>query len=294
MKLLHTSDLLLGQAFPRLPELASFLRETRMEAVRSLLALAQREKVDAIVLAGNTLADSRVAHDTVVKLTSLLTTSTIPIYLRPGQTDPSSADSPYVLRSDLFQAPLHVLKEPRLPWDGPLVAVGEGLAGAQYVAMAGSPLPRQNAPAYWSGTPEGYDYGQGQGSVNLVSFPGPEVRSLPLGRLNWLERDADSLTGLTAQLTPLASENTLLRLKLTGTASLEDYEKFEAWRSTLRFQWLEVDNQMRIVGGKRFHHPLLRALQEKLEDTALDPASARRAVLKLQAVVAQSGKEDLV
>ena len=42
MKLLHTSDLLIGLGFPQLPELASALRETRLEALRSVLALASR------------------------------------------------------------------------------------------------------------------------------------------------------------------------------------------------------------------------------------------------------------
>jgi len=280
VKLLHASDLLIGQGFPQLPELASALREARLEAIRSILALANREKVDAIVLAGNTLADTRVAHGTVVKLTSLLATSAIPIYLQPGQTDPWRADSPYVLRSELFKAPIHLLKDPKLPWNGPLVAVGQALEGAEYVAM---PM----------GSPEAYEFGQGQGSVNLVTFPGAQVQQVTVGRLRWLELESDSLIDLSARLTPLASENTLLRLKLRGIASLEDYQQFEASRSTLRFQWLEVDNQMSIVGGKRFHHPLLRALQEKLENSQ-HPVSARQAALRLDTLIAQSGKEDLV
>lgn len=280
MKLLHTSDLLIGLGFPQLPELASALRETRLEALRSVLALASREKVDAIVLAGNTLADPRVSHDTLIKMTSLLSASTVPIYLQPGKTDPWRADSPYVLRADLFKAPVHLLKEPGLPWNGPLVAVGQPLEGAEYVALPIDP-------------PEAYDFGQGEGSVTLVTFPGAHLQKVTVGRLRWLEMESDTLTDLTSRLTPLASENTLLRLKLRGAASLDEYQQFEAWRSTLRFQWLKVDNQMHIVGGKRFHHPLLRALQDKLEASP-DPAGARRAALRLDALVTQSGKEDLV
>lgn len=280
MKLLHTSDLLIGQGFPQLPELASALREARLEAIRSILALASREKVEAIVLAGNTLADTRVAHDTVIKLTSLLATSTVPVYLQPGRTDPWRADSPYVLRADLFKAPIHMLRETKLPWDGPLVAVGQPVEGAEYVAMSGD-------------SPEAYDFGQGQGSVKLVTFPGAQVQQVTVGRLRWLEMEADSLDGLISRLQPLASETTLLRLKLRGSASLEEYQQFEGWRSTLRFQWLEVDDQMHIAGGKRFHHPLLRALQEKLEGSP-DLAASRRAGLRLDKLVTQSGKEDLV
>ena len=282
MKLLHTSDLLLGQGFPLLPDLASALREARLEVLRSILALAVREKVDAIVLAGNTIADTRVAHDLVVKLTSLLATSPVPVYLWPGQSDPLRADSPYVLRADLFKAPIHLLKQPQLPWNGPLVAVGQALPGAEYVALPGN-------------SPEPYGFGQGQGTVRLVSFPGAQVQQVPVGRYNWLEVEASSLKDLPAQLNPLASDTTLLRLKLRGSASLEEYQQFEAWRSALRFQWLEVDNQMQISSGKRFHHPLLRALQEKVEGAgSQDPASALRALLQLDRLVAQSGKEDLV
>ena len=31
-----------------------------------------------------------------------------------GETDPLVADSPYVLRADLFQSPIHILREPLL------------------------------------------------------------------------------------------------------------------------------------------------------------------------------------
>ena len=282
MKLLHTSDLLLGYSFPQLPDLAVALREARIETLRSILALAAREKVDAIVFAGNTLADTRVAHDLVVKLTSLLATSSIPVYLLPGRTDPLKADSPYVLRADLFKAPIHVLKQPQLPWNGPLVSVGQELPGAEYVATAGL-------------SSEAYDFDQGRGAVRLVSFPGAQVQQVPIGRHTWMELESNSLADLPARLNPLASETTLIRLKLRGAATLEEFQQFEAWRSTLRFQWLEVDNQMTISGGKRFHHPLLRALQEKLESAAAqDLPSSRRALRQLDRLVAQSGKEDLV
>ena len=282
MKLLHTSDLRLGQGFGQLPELANALREARMETLRSILALAVREKVDAILFAGNTLADTRVTHDLVVKLTSLLATSSVPIYLWPGQTDPLRADSPYVLRADLFKPPVHVLRHPQLAWNGPLVSVGQELPGAEYVAVGGV-------------SPEAFDFDQGRGCVRLVSFPGAQVQQVPIGRHTWMEIESTSLAELPARLTPLASETTLLRLKLRGSATLEEFQQFEAWRSTLRFQWLEIDNQMALTGGKRFHHPLLRALQENLEKAATqDPASARRASLQLDRLVGQSGKEDLV
>lgn len=280
MKLLHASNLRIGQGFPQLPDLAPALREARLEAIRSILALATREKVQAIVLAGNTLADPRVAHDLVVKLTSLLSTSSIPIYLRPGKTDPPRADSPYVLRADLFKPPLHLLNQAQLPWDGPLVAVGEPLAGAEYVAMSDT-------------SPEPFDFGQASGSVKLVSFPGAQVQEIKVGRHNWVEVESDSLSDLRTQLPPLVSDTTLLRLKLHGTASLEEFQLFEKWRTTLKFQWLEVENRMQISGGKRFHHPLLRALQEKVESSS-DRTSARRALQQLDRLLSQSGKEDLV
>lgn len=297
MKLLHTSDLRLGQSFAQVHSLAAALREARLEAVGSLLALAAREKVDAIVLAGNTLADRRVSHQLVVQLTSRLATSSVPVYLWPGETDPYAADSPYALRSDLFQGPIQVLTQPVLPWQGPPVAVGCGPTNpglkADYVAMGGRPLAFDQAPAYWSGTPEGYDYGHGQGSVNLVTFPGPQLRRIPLGRYTWLEKQASSLQGLSQELDRLASDSTLLRLHLSGRATFEELQQFEAWKSRPRFQWLEVDNQLRLEEGARYQHPLLRSLQSRVLDPAGDAGVTRQAVLDLHSLLSKSGKEDL-
>lgn len=295
MKLLHTSDLRLGMGFPHVDQLAEGLREARLEALRSILSLAAREKVDAIVLAGNTLADNRVSHRLVMDLVALLGTSTAPVYILPGETDPLTAESPYALRAELFKPPIHILRDGPLPWSGPRVVVACGDVpkdtDAEYIAMGGIALPRQTPPAYWPGPPETFHYGQGQGQVNIVSFPGPEVRLVTTGRFNWLQK---TLEVENLDLSALASDTTLMRLKLTGSATLEQLQEVVALQKRHGFYWLEVDNQLRVSGAARYQHPLLRSLHQQLTAAQGDDGGAREALLALNALVTNSGKEDLV
>ena len=110
MKVLHSSDVLIGMGFPGAPGRAERFRDYRLDALKSLVALAAREKVDAIILAGNTLADNRLSYPEIMAAVEALRTSSVPVYLLPGLTDPYVHDSPY-RREDLFTAPVHILAE---------------------------------------------------------------------------------------------------------------------------------------------------------------------------------------
>jgi len=259
MKLLHTSDLRLGLAFPHLVERAEELRALRLEALRAVLALAAREGVAAVLLAGNTLADNRLAHRDLMDAVAVLGTSSVPVYLLPGLTDPDTPDSPYAVRADLFVAPIHVLRGPvevggltlvpfpvrsreALPaWEGTgelAVACApppQSPHGFRYVAMGGSPFPEHHGAAHWCGTPEGYDYGHPPGAVTLIEDLQP--RSVPTGTPAW----------------PAAPPG-------------ED----------------------RVLPS--FHHPLLKAMQEEMR--AADPEVAAHAQHQLADLVA--GREDLL
>ncbi len=260
MKLLHTSDLRLGMAFPHAVERAEELRAGRLEALRAVLALAAREGVAAVILAGNTLADNRVAHRELMDLVAILGSSPVPVYLLPGLTDPDTPDSPYTVRADLFVPPIHVLRGPAelggvtvvpfpvrsreaLPdWkaSGGDVAVAcapppEAPTGFRYVAMGGSPVAVQHGAAHWSGSPEGYDYGHPPGSVILLEDFQP--RALPTGLPTW------------------------------PAAPPQDDRPLPS-----------------------FHHPLLKAMEEEMR--AADPAVAALASHQLAELVA--GREDLI
>lgn len=109
MKLLHTSDLLLGQEFAHCYQVADRVRASRMEALRSILALGRKESVDAIVVAGNLWADNRVGLPLIEEAGALLSKSEVPVYLLPGHLDPVTADSPYELYPDRFTGKVKVL-----------------------------------------------------------------------------------------------------------------------------------------------------------------------------------------
>ena len=109
MKLLHTSDLLLGQEFAHCYQVADRVRAARMEALRGILALGRKENADAIVVAGNLWADNRVGLPLIEATGALLSKSEIPVYLLPGHRDPITADSPYELYPDRFTGKVKIL-----------------------------------------------------------------------------------------------------------------------------------------------------------------------------------------
>jgi len=297
MKLLHTSDVLLGQEFSQVPQLAKALREARLETLQEVIRLAGDRRVDAVVLAGNTLASIRCSHQLVTQLSSILQSSRVPVYLWPGKTDLDTPECPYVQRKDLFEGTVQVLQQARLPWSGPAVGVGCGdrppQIAADYIAMGGSPTAMNQGAAHWSGTLEGYDYAHGRSTVNIVSFPGPTIEKVPVGRFTWREERALSLDGLARRLQSEAGENQLLRLYLSGSATLEDFLAFEKWRNQHPFTSLEVVDNLRLLPEDRYRHPLLKDLARRLHSHA-DPLTTRHTLVKLHSILEQLGKEDLV
>ncbi len=108
-RILHTSDILLGEGFPRFHNAADKLRTARLESLRALLALARREEVEAVVIAGNLFADNRVGASLVGEAAQLLTKSPVPVYLLPGHRDPITPDSPYQLYREKFRGQVHLM-----------------------------------------------------------------------------------------------------------------------------------------------------------------------------------------
>lgn len=109
MKLLHTSDLLLGQEFAHCHQVADRVRAARVETLRTILALGRKEAVDAIIVAGNLWADNRVGLALIEETAALLSKSEVPTYLLPGHLDPITADSPYELYPNRFTGKVKIL-----------------------------------------------------------------------------------------------------------------------------------------------------------------------------------------
>lgn len=109
MKILHTSDLLLGQDFSHCHQVADRVRAARVATLRSILALAKKEAVDALIVAGNLWADNRVGLPLIEEVGALLSKGEVPVLLLPGHRDPLTPDSPYELYPDRFQGKVKVL-----------------------------------------------------------------------------------------------------------------------------------------------------------------------------------------
>jgi DNA repair exonuclease SbcCD nuclease subunit len=98
VKLLHFADLHLDAPFAwARPETARLRRANRREALRRIVALAEEERVDAVLCAGDLFEHDRVTPDTVAFLQSTFARTDRRVLLAPGNHDWLSPQSPYAL-----------------------------------------------------------------------------------------------------------------------------------------------------------------------------------------------------
>lgn len=113
MRLLHFADLHLDAPFAwASPATARQRRRNRRDVLVRILEVAEREGADAVLCAGDLFEHERFGPDTVAFLRATFGSTSIPIYLAPGNHDWYSDRSPYA-RVD-WPANVHVFTEPRL------------------------------------------------------------------------------------------------------------------------------------------------------------------------------------
>jgi DNA repair exonuclease SbcCD nuclease subunit len=133
VKLLLFADLHLDAPFAwATPEAARARRRNRRETLTRILALAEEERVDAVLSAGDLFEHDRVSPDTLEFLRASFARTDRPVYLAPGNHDWLSARSPYALLD--WSPNVHVFTEPRLS----PVTLADGLTlwGAAHLAPA--------------------------------------------------------------------------------------------------------------------------------------------------------------
>jgi hypothetical protein len=123
MRVLVTSDLAVGSAFPHVSSVARKLREIRIDTLREIINLANYRKVDALILAGNTLADNRVARDDVIDVIDVLRLSSAPVLVLPGLNDPFTPDNPFRLDPTLLKSPVQIIGKSDSLEVGPSIVV---------------------------------------------------------------------------------------------------------------------------------------------------------------------------
>jgi DNA repair exonuclease SbcCD nuclease subunit len=113
VKLLLFADLHLDAPFAWAPpEAARTRRRNRRETLTRILALAEAERVDAILSAGDLFEHDRVGPDTLEFLRASFARTDLPVYLAPGNHDWLSARSPYALLE--WSPNVHVFTDERL------------------------------------------------------------------------------------------------------------------------------------------------------------------------------------
>lgn len=133
MRLLHFADLHLDAPFAwARPETARLRRRNRRETLTRILQLADDERVDAVLCAGDLFEHERFTPDTVAFLRESFARTDRPIYLAPGNHDWYSARSPYALVE--WSPNVHLFTEAALT----PVALADGLTlwGAAHRAPA--------------------------------------------------------------------------------------------------------------------------------------------------------------
>ena len=133
MKLLLFADLHLDAPFAwARPETARLRRANRRETLTRILALADAERVDAVLCAGDLFEHDRVTPDTVAFLQASFARTDRRIVLAPGNHDWLSARSPYAVTD--WPPNVHLFREASLE---PLtLADGLTLWGAAHRAPA--------------------------------------------------------------------------------------------------------------------------------------------------------------
>lgn len=96
VRFLHTSDWQVGMKAAHVGPLAERIRDERIKAIERVLDVAEKEKVDLVIVAGDQFEDNAVDRRLVTRVAKLLAgRPSIPIHMIPGNHDPLTPDSVY-------------------------------------------------------------------------------------------------------------------------------------------------------------------------------------------------------
>lgn len=107
LKILHSADWQIGQKAKHVAAVADTVRRARLDAAREVVQAANREKVDALVLAGDQFEDNLVEDRLVRAVVEILATSRAPVFVLPGNHDALTHDSVY-RRASWQEAPASI------------------------------------------------------------------------------------------------------------------------------------------------------------------------------------------
>ena len=108
LRLLHSSDWQIGLKACHVAGAGDAVRAARLEAARQVVAVANRERVDALVLAGDTFEHNLVEDRLVFEVVKILSEASAPVFVLPGNHDALSQDSVF-RRASWRGRPAHVV-----------------------------------------------------------------------------------------------------------------------------------------------------------------------------------------
>ncbi len=112
-KILHTGDIHLDSAFINLPDEEAKLRRAGLRSLFSeLVDIANREAVDAFIIAGDLFDAYPIRPETADSLIRDLSRAKMPILITPGNHDPYTANSPY--KTLVFPKNVHIFSSEEL------------------------------------------------------------------------------------------------------------------------------------------------------------------------------------
>jgi DNA repair exonuclease SbcCD nuclease subunit len=161
---LHTADWQIGKMFGNMSEASTYLRDRRIETVKTIASLASKRQVDAVLVAGDVFDDNAVHEKTLFKTINAMSGYTGPWLLLPGNHDAAQAESVWQRLADIKPDNIHLLlKSEPFIWSTP---------GNVKTAVLPAPLQRRhdsNDLTAWydsCSTPDGaFRVGLAHGSV---------------------------------------------------------------------------------------------------------------------------------
>jgi hypothetical protein len=170
MKFLHTADWQIGMGFAMLGNKGERVRMARLESARKVADCARRERVDFVVVAGDTFDDNGVERLKIRETAKILASCGCPVYVIPGNHDRVMAGSVWEDAAWKEWPGLHVLVTTE-PVEAP---------GATLYPCPVSAIDSHDDPVAWiDGRGERIAIGIAHGSVESPAYGKPV---LPIAR----------------------------------------------------------------------------------------------------------------
>jgi DNA repair exonuclease SbcCD nuclease subunit len=216
MRILHTADWQVGMRAAHLGDQGERVRLARLESARLVIEEARREKVDLVVVAGDTFEDNGVDRLKVREVAKILGGAGCPVYLIPGNHDPMTPGSVWEDASWGEFPNLHILREA-----APVEVAGAVLYPCPVVAGDS----KEDPTAWIHADPEKIAIGIAHGSVENAGYE----QVMPIARTAAALRGLDYLAlGHFHSKALYAGDDGVFRMAYSGTHEPTDFSEHDS------------------------------------------------------------------